>query len=131
MATFAQYAMVASEEALHDAGWRPETAEDLEATGVYVGSGIGNFEDVYETSIAYDKGGYKKVSPLFVPRLLINLAAGHISMRFGFKVGLPSRAICNRSRLERGQITRQPQPAPPAPMPSGMHLDSLLSAMQM
>ncbi|KAL2355766.1 3-oxoacyl-synthase-like protein [Cryomyces antarcticus] len=85
MATFAQYAMVASEEALHDAGWRPETAEDLEATGVYVGSGIGNFEDVYETSIAYDKGGYKKVSPLFVPRLLINLAAGHISMRFGFK----------------------------------------------
>ncbi|TKA74102.1 hypothetical protein B0A49_03970 [Cryomyces minteri] len=85
MATFAQYAMVASEEALDDAGWRPETAEDLEATGVYVGSGIGNFEDVYETSIAYDKGGYKKVSPLFVPRLLINLAAGHISMRFGFK----------------------------------------------
>lgn len=54
--------------------------------GVYIGSGIGSFDDVYETSIAYEKGGYKKVSPLFVPRLLINLAAGHISMRFGLKV---------------------------------------------
>ncbi|KAF2100614.1 ketoacyl synthase domain-containing protein [Rhizodiscina lignyota] len=85
MALFAQYAMAASEEALHDSGWQPKAEDDLEATGVYIGSGIGSFEEVYNTSIAYDKGGYKKVSPLFVPRLLINLAAGHISMRFGFK----------------------------------------------
>jgi hypothetical protein len=54
--------------------------------GVYIGSGIGNLDDIVKTAIDYDKGGYKKVSPLFVPRLLINLAAGHISMRFGFKV---------------------------------------------
>ncbi|KAK7732064.1 hypothetical protein SLS57_001044 [Botryosphaeria dothidea] len=85
MALFAQYAMAASREALEDAAWRPKTEKDLEATGVYIGSGIGSFDDVYETSIAYEKGGYKKVSPLFVPRLLINLAAGHISMRFGLK----------------------------------------------
>ncbi|KAI9832648.1 MAG: hypothetical protein M1819_004233 [Sarea resinae] len=85
MATFAQYAMAASEEALEDAGWKPTGEEDLEATGICVGSGIGNFQDVYDTSILFDKGGYKKVSPLFVPRLLINLAAGHISMRYGFK----------------------------------------------
>ncbi|KAL7776284.1 hypothetical protein CFE70_006700 [Pyrenophora teres f. teres 0-1] len=62
MARFAQYAMVASEEALQDSGWFPKKEEDLESTG------------------------YRKVSPLFVPRLLINLAAGHISMRYGFKV---------------------------------------------
>ncbi|OJD34878.1 beta-ketoacyl synthase [Diplodia corticola] len=85
MALFAQYAMAASQEALEDAAWHPKKEEDLEATGVYIGSGIGSFDDVYETSIAYEKGGYRKVSPLFVPRLLINLAAGHISMRFGLK----------------------------------------------
>ncbi|KAK8161686.1 ketoacyl synthase domain-containing protein [Phyllosticta citrichinensis] len=85
MALFAQYAMAASHEALEDAQWHPKTEEELETTGVYIGSGIGSFEDVYETSVAYEKGGYRKVSPLFVPRLLINLAAGHISMRFGLK----------------------------------------------
>ncbi|KAI8941982.1 hypothetical protein NX059_000092 [Plenodomus lindquistii] len=85
MARFAQYAMVASEEALNDAGWSPTREEDLEATGVYIGSGIGSLDDIYDTTIAYEKGGYKKVSPLFVPRLLINLAAGHISMRYGFR----------------------------------------------
>lgn len=69
-----------------------------------VGSGIGNFEDMYNTAIAYHEKvsfslagvadpiltasqGQKKVSPLFVPRLLINLAAGHVCMKFGFKVG--------------------------------------------
>ncbi|KAH7076118.1 3-oxoacyl-synthase-like protein [Paraphoma chrysanthemicola] len=85
MARFAQYAMVAAEEALTDANWFPDQEEDLEATGVYVGSGIGSLDDVYDTTIAFEKGGYRKVSPLFVPRLLINLAAGHVSMRFGFK----------------------------------------------
>ncbi|KAF2676678.1 3-oxoacyl-synthase-like protein [Lentithecium fluviatile CBS 122367] len=85
MALFAQYAMVASEEALDDAGWAPKKEDDLEATGVYIGSGIGSLDDVYNTTVAYEKGGYKKVSPLFLPRLLINLAAGHVSMRYGFK----------------------------------------------
>ncbi|OAL48229.1 3-oxoacyl-synthase-like protein [Pyrenochaeta sp. DS3sAY3a] len=85
MARFAQYAMIASEEAMNDSGWVPKKEEDLEATGVYMGSGIGSLDDVYDTTVAYEKGGYRKVSPLFVPRLLINLAAGHISMRYGFK----------------------------------------------
>ncbi|KAF2008578.1 3-oxoacyl-synthase-like protein [Aaosphaeria arxii CBS 175.79] len=85
MARFAQYAMVASEEALKDADWLPTKDEDLQATGVYMGSGIGSLDDVYDTTVSYEHGGYKKVSPLFVPRLLINLAAGHVSMRFGFQ----------------------------------------------
>ncbi|CAI6337292.1 unnamed protein product [Periconia digitata] len=85
IARFAQYAMVASEMALEDAGWAPRKEEDLEATGVYMGSGIGSLDDVYDTTIAYEQGGYKRVSPFFVPRLLINLAAGHVSMRYGFQ----------------------------------------------
>ncbi|PNS17456.1 3-oxoacyl [Sphaceloma murrayae] len=85
MATFAQYAMAAAQEALNDAEWHPTKSEDLEATGVYIGSGIGSLDDAYDTAIAFRDGGYRKVSPLFVPRLLINLAGGHISMRYGFK----------------------------------------------
>ncbi|CZR61510.1 probable 3-oxoacyl-[acyl-carrier-protein] synthase, mitochondrial precursor [Phialocephala subalpina] len=85
MAKFTQYAIAATEMALEDAGWRPNKQEDKEATGVCLGSGIGNLEELYNTSVAYDKTGYKKVSPLFVPQLLINLGAGHISMKYGFQ----------------------------------------------
>ncbi|KAJ5101526.1 Thiolase-like [Penicillium alfredii] len=84
MALFAQYAMAATEEALEDADWKPEPFERREATGVCLGSGIGNFDEIYDTVVAYEKGGYKKVNPLFVPKLLINLGAGHISMKYGF-----------------------------------------------
>ncbi|KAK4694631.1 hypothetical protein P7C71_g2983, partial [Lecanoromycetidae sp. Uapishka_2] len=59
--------------------------------GVCLGSGIGSLEEQYDTSLAFSKGGAKKVSPLFVPKLLISLAAGHISMKYGFKG--PSHAV--------------------------------------
>lgn len=85
MALFAQYAVASAHEALQDAGWHPTRQEDLEMTGVTLGSGIGNLDEAYSTSVAFEKGGYRKVSPLFVPRLLINLAAGHVSIRYGFK----------------------------------------------
>ncbi|KAI9803247.1 MAG: hypothetical protein M1825_002038 [Sarcosagium campestre] len=84
-AKFTHYALAATQEALEDAQWAPKTLAEQQATGVCIGSGIGSLDDAYDTSIAFEKGGYRKVSPLFVPRLLINLAAGHISMRFGFK----------------------------------------------
>lgn len=85
MALFAQYAAAGADEALRDAAWHPAKEEDLEATGVTIGSGIGNLDEAYNTSIAFHESGYRKVSPLFVPRLLINLAAGHLSIRYGFK----------------------------------------------
>lgn len=85
MALFAQYALAAAQEAIDDAGWKPTKEEDLESTGVYIGSGIGSLDDAYKTAVNYEHGGYKTVTPLFVPRLLINLAAGHVSMKFGFK----------------------------------------------
>lgn len=85
MATFAQYAIASAEEALNDAGWHPTTKDHLEMTGVTIGSGIGNLDEAYNASIAFERDGYRKISPLFVPRLLINLAAGHVSIRYGFK----------------------------------------------
>ncbi|KAF7512508.1 hypothetical protein GJ744_001443 [Endocarpon pusillum] len=84
-AKFAQYGLAAAEEALTDAGWKPTKEEDLEATGVCLGSGIGNLEGLFQTSIDYRQGKSRKIHPLFIPRLLINLGAGHISMRYGFK----------------------------------------------
>lgn len=55
MAKFTQYAIAATEMALSDAGWRPRTQEDRELTGVCLGSGIGNLEGLYDTSVAFDK----------------------------------------------------------------------------
>lgn len=85
MAVFAQYAIASAHEALGDAGWHPIKQQDLEATGVAIGSGIGNLDEAYNTSVTFHESGYRKVSPLFVPRLLINLAAGHVSIKYGFK----------------------------------------------
>ncbi|KAI9166699.1 putative 3-oxoacyl-[acyl-carrier-protein] synthase [Paramyrothecium foliicola] len=85
MSTFTQYAAAASSMALKDAGWEPENQDEREATGVCIGSGIGNLDEMYETSLAHSKGGYKKVSPMFVPKILLNMAAGHIAMLHGFQ----------------------------------------------
>jgi 3-oxoacyl-[acyl-carrier-protein] synthase II len=54
MAKFAQYAIAATEMALNDAGWRPRTQEEKEMTGVCLGSGIGNLEELYNTSVKYN-----------------------------------------------------------------------------
>lgn len=87
-AKFAHYGLAASAEALGDAGFAGGHGLDAEMTGVCLGSGIGALEDLYETSLAYKSSGtpnYRKIHPLFVPRLLINLGAGHISMRYGLR----------------------------------------------
>jgi len=54
MAKFAQYAIAATEMALQDAGCRPKTQEEKEMMGVCLGSGIGNLEELYNTSVAYN-----------------------------------------------------------------------------
>lgn len=83
LARFMQYGLVAAQEALNDANWHPSKEAERDATGVCLGSGIGAFEDICNTSLAFQQYGPKKVSPYFVPRILINLGAGHISMKFG------------------------------------------------
>lgn len=54
--TFVQYALASTQMALDDAGWKPTDEADREATGVCIGSGIGNLEEMYETSLAYEQG---------------------------------------------------------------------------
>lgn len=55
MAKFTQFAVAATEMALQDAGYRPQTREQQERMGVCIGSGIGNLEELYSTSVAYEK----------------------------------------------------------------------------
>ncbi|KAI8926574.1 thiolase-like protein [Entophlyctis helioformis] len=85
MSPFMLYAMHAARQALADAKWAPTLEADLERTGVCVGSGIGCMDDLVTTAQAYTAHGPRKVSPYLVPRLLINMAAGHISITHGFK----------------------------------------------
>ena len=85
MDRFIQYALVAATEAVEDSGWRPEADEDRWATGVMIGSGIGGLETIYEASILVHEGRTRRLSPFFIPSALINLASGHVSIKFGFK----------------------------------------------
>jgi 3-oxoacyl-[acyl-carrier-protein] synthase II len=53
--------------------------------GVAFGSGIGCIDDIATTAVTLSTKGYRGVSPFFVPRILANMAAGHISIRFGLQ----------------------------------------------
>ncbi|EME32113.1 3-oxoacyl-[acyl-carrier-protein] synthase II [Galdieria sulphuraria] len=84
---FIQFALAASKEALEDANWFPVDATSLERTGVAVGAGITSIPDIIEANrlIESSERGYRRVSPFFVPRILTNMAAGYISMKYGFQ----------------------------------------------
>ncbi|KAG0162231.1 Mitochondrial beta-keto-acyl synthase [Apophysomyces sp. BC1034] len=85
MAKFTQYALAAARQALNDAEWFPEDEFSKERTGVCIGSGMGSLEDIVSASIAYTNSGHRKISPMFVPRILVNMAAGHLTMKYGFQ----------------------------------------------
>ena len=82
---FIVFAMAAAEEAVNDAGWRPEAYDDQVRTGVLIGSGIGGLQGIEKTSLLLAEKGPRRVSPFFIPGRLINLASGYASIRFGFK----------------------------------------------
>jgi 3-oxoacyl-[acyl-carrier-protein] synthase II len=85
MDRFIHLAMVAAIEAVEDSGWMPEDEPDREATGVMIGSGIGGLQSIYEASVMVHEGKVKRLSPFFIPSALINLASGHLSIKYGFK----------------------------------------------
>lgn len=85
MDRFVHMAMVAGTQAVEDSGWVPQTEEDHCATGVMIGSGIGGLETIYEASLLVHQGKARRLSPFFIPSALINLASGHLSIKYGFK----------------------------------------------
>jgi 3-oxoacyl-[acyl-carrier-protein] synthase II len=77
--------MAAATQALADAGWKADTAEKQERTGVLIGSGIGGLNGIAETSLLLKEKGPRRVSPFFIPGRLINLAGGYVSIRHSLK----------------------------------------------
>ncbi len=84
MDLFTQYALAASAQAVEDSNLDLEK-EDLERIGVIYGSGIGGMETFVTQLNAFQNGGARRVSPFFVPMLITDISAGHISIKYGFK----------------------------------------------
>jgi 3-oxoacyl-[acyl-carrier-protein] synthase II len=82
---FILYAIAAADEAVRDAGWTPTDKTECERTGVILGSGIGGLNSIAETTLELEAKGPRRISPFFIPSALINLASGHVSIRYGFK----------------------------------------------
>lgn len=84
MDLFIQYSMAAAQFAMADSGLVIDES-NAERVGVLVGAGLGGLPTIERYHSAMLEGGYKKISPFFIPMLIINLAPGHISMKYGAK----------------------------------------------
>jgi 3-oxoacyl-[acyl-carrier-protein] synthase II len=84
---FAQYALVSARQAVEDANLKPETLSEEEKNkiGVIFGSGIGGIQTFYDQSVTNREQGPGRISPFFIPMLIPDIAAGHISMQYGFR----------------------------------------------
>ncbi|KAJ1844404.1 Mitochondrial beta-keto-acyl synthase [Coemansia sp. RSA 2708] len=91
LAVFSQYALCAAQQALDDAEWTQATDAQRERTGVCFGTGIGSLEDITTNHAQLLQGGARKISPMFVPKILCNMAAGNISIRH--KLYGPNHAV--------------------------------------
>ncbi|NDV99497.1 beta-ketoacyl-ACP synthase II [Salipiger sp. PrR002] len=83
--TFILFGMAAAQQAVEDSGWKPTDKEDLERTGVLIGSGIGGLNSIANTAVMMEQKGPRRVSPFFVPGALINLISGQVSIKYGFR----------------------------------------------
>ncbi len=85
MDQFIIFAMAAAIQAVEDSGWMPEAEEDRDRTGVMIGSGIGGLPSIAEGAMTIHEKGPRRLSPFFIPAALINLASGHVSIKYGFR----------------------------------------------
>jgi 3-oxoacyl-[acyl-carrier-protein] synthase II len=82
MGRFIHFAIAAAQEAMDHSGLKIDDSNH-DRVGVHIGSGIGGFDVIEREHSAMLAGGPRKISPFFIPGSIINLAAGHVSIRFG------------------------------------------------
>jgi 3-oxoacyl-[acyl-carrier-protein] synthase II len=91
MGMFIQFALAAAQEAMAQSQLKV-TPDFSERVGVYIGSGIGGFDVIEREHTALLQGGPRRISPFFIPASIVNLASGHVSIRYGAKG--PNSATC-------------------------------------
>jgi 3-oxoacyl-[acyl-carrier-protein] synthase II len=91
MGRFIHLALAATDEAMKSAGLQV-TEEIAPRVGVHIGSGIGGFDVIEREHSNLLNGGPRKISPFFIPAAIVNLAAGHVSIRY--KAKGPNEATC-------------------------------------
>ncbi len=82
---FILYGLCAATDAVEDAGYIPQTEEEMLRAGVLIGSGIGGLQSIESGSILVHEQGPRRLSPFFIPSALINLISGQVSIKYGFK----------------------------------------------
>lgn len=111
MDRFIMFALLAAEEAIAQARWTPQETSAQERTATIIASGIGGFPALVEAVRTTDQRGVRRLSPFTIPSFLANLAAGHVSIRHGYRgpLGTPVtacaagvQAIGDAARLIRG-----------------------------
>ncbi|OWO94565.1 beta-ketoacyl-[acyl-carrier-protein] synthase II [Rhizobium esperanzae] len=107
MDRFIHFAMAATEEAVKQAGWMPTDESARERTATIIASGVGGFPAIAEAVRIGETRGVRRLSPFTVPSFLVNLAAGQVSIRYGFKgpLGAPVTA-CAASVQAIGDAAR-------------------------
>jgi 3-oxoacyl-[acyl-carrier-protein] synthase II len=85
MDNFIHFAVAAADEAIKDSGYTPPDDEARDRAGVLIGAGIGGLNEIYETSLVLRDKGPRRVSPFFIPKCLINLASGQVSIRHNWR----------------------------------------------
>lgn len=107
MDRFIEFALVAAHEALTQAGWQPANEQERQRTATIIASGVGGFGAIADAVRTTDTRGPRRLSPFTAPSFLANMAAGHISIRYGFKgpIGAPVTA-CAASVQAIGDAAR-------------------------
>ncbi len=107
MDRFIQFAMMATDEAVRQAGWMLESVDARERTATIIASGVGGFPAITDAVRTAETRGVRRLSPFTVPSFLVNLAAGQVSIRYGFKgpLGAPVTA-CAASVQAIGDAAR-------------------------